>query len=75
MRQTRLRHILRLLAIPGVVSVLFLGSTGAMALPYWTATGASGYPSDCGEANYTGGGGKAACASSDKAGPAPSTPT
>ncbi len=31
----------------------------------WTATGFSGYPTDCGVDNFTGGSGLAACASSD----------
>ncbi|MEW5986508.1 MAG: hypothetical protein AB1791_07745 [Chloroflexota bacterium] len=34
----------------------------------WTGTGLTGYPTDCGETNYTGGAGGAACASSDVAG-------
>jgi len=69
MSQTRLRNVRKLLVAPSVIGALALGSTGAAAIPFWTTTGASGYPTDCGEANYTGGSGKAACASSDKAGP------
>jgi len=37
----------------------------------WTATGGSGYPSDCAEDNYTGGSGSAACTSGQAFGPAP----
>ncbi|MEW5986507.1 MAG: hypothetical protein AB1791_07740 [Chloroflexota bacterium] len=34
----------------------------------WTGTGEAGYPADCGEDNYTGGEGVAACVSSDEFG-------
>lgn len=35
--------------------------------PAWAPSGAGGYPANCGEANYTGGAGLAACASSANA--------
>ncbi len=48
-------------AIPPDWSVLDNEGTGVV----WIGSGPSGYPTDCGEDNYTGGAGGAACASSD----------
>ncbi len=47
-------------------SVIDNESTGVV----WTLTGSTGYPTDCGESNYTGGSGAAVCASSDQFGAA-----
>jgi hypothetical protein len=46
------------------IFALAVWSSRAEAGPFWTTTGSAGYPTDCGENNYTGGSGKAACVSS-----------